>query len=87
MALKTSDEIADTFPSEWKKANIAPVFKKGDKQLFKKIVQFPITGKTFEGLLYNQMFEIFIRTAFNFSETVLFETRRFLNKTTFCYHS
>ena len=62
MALKTSDEIADTFPSEWKKANIAPVFKKGDKQLFKKIVQFPITGKTFEGLLYNQMFEIFIRT-------------------------
>ena len=52
------------FSSEWKKANVAPVFKKGDKQLLKNyrpIPLLPITGKTFERLLYNQMFEFFIK--------------------------
>ena len=40
------------------------VFKKGNKQLLKNyppISLFPITGKVFERLLYNQMFELFIR--------------------------
>ena len=39
------------FPSEWKKANVVPVFKKGDKQLVKNycpISLLPITGKIFE---------------------------------------
>ena len=52
------------FLSEWKKANVVPIFKKGDKQLVKKYRPFsllPITDKIFERLLYNQMFEIFIR--------------------------
>ena len=52
------------FPSEWKKANVAPVFKKGDKQFVKNyrpISLLPITGKIFERLLYTQMFEFFIR--------------------------
>ena len=52
------------FPSEWKKANVVPVFKKGDKQLVKNyrpISLLPITGKIFERLLYNQTFEFFIR--------------------------
>ena len=52
------------FPSDWKKANVALVFKKGDKQLLKNyrpISLLPITGKNFERLLYNQMFEFFIR--------------------------
>ena len=52
------------FPSEWKKANVVPVFKKGDKQLVKNyrpISLLPITGKIFGRLLYNQMFEFFIR--------------------------
>ena len=52
------------FLSEWKKANVAPVFKKGNKQLVKNcrpISLFPITGKILERLLYNQMFEFFIR--------------------------
>ena len=52
------------FPSEWKKANVVPVFKKGDKQLVKNyrpISLLPNTGKIFERLLYNQMFEFFIR--------------------------
>ena len=52
------------FPSEWKKAYVVPVFKKGDKQLVKNyrpISLLPITGKIFERLLYNQIFEFFIR--------------------------
>ena len=52
------------FPSEWKKVNVAPVFKKGDKQLvnnYRPISLFPITDKIFEKLLYNQIFEFFIR--------------------------
>ena len=52
------------FPSDWKKANVVPVFKKGDKQLLKNyrpISLLPIIGKIFERLLYNQMFEFFIR--------------------------
>ena len=52
------------FLSEWKKANVVPVFKKGDKQLVKNyrpISLLPITGKIFERLLYNQMFGFFMR--------------------------
>ena len=52
------------FPSEWKKANVIPVFKKSDKQLvknYRRISLLPVTGKIFERLLYNQMFEFFIR--------------------------
>ena len=51
------------FPSEWKKANVVPVFKKGDKKSVKNYcpISLPITGKIFERLLYNQMFEFFIR--------------------------
>ena len=55
---------AGQFLSEWKKANVVPVFKKGDKQLVKShcpISLLPITGKIFERLLYNQMFDFFIR--------------------------
>ena len=50
--------------SDWKKANVVPVFKKGDKQLLKHYRQvslLPITDKIFERLLYNQMFDFFIR--------------------------
>ena len=52
------------FPSEWKKANVVPVFKKGDKQLVKNyypISLLSITGNISEKLLYNQMFDFFIR--------------------------
>ena len=51
------------FPFDWNKANVVPVFKKGAKQLLKNhcpISLLPITGKIFERLLYNQMFEFFI---------------------------
>ena len=51
-------------PSNWRKANVVPVFKKSDKQLVKNhspISLLSIIDKIFEWLLYNQMFEFFIR--------------------------
>ena len=53
---------SDKFPSEWKKANVVPIHKKGDKQILKNyrpISLLPITGKIFERLLYDRMFEFF----------------------------
>ena len=51
------------FPTKWKKADVAPVRKKSDKQIFKKnyrpVSLLPICGKIFERLLYNR-FEHFI---------------------------
>ena len=50
------------FPSEWKKANVVPVHKKGDKQILKNcrpISLLPITGKILEKLLSDRMFEFF----------------------------
>ena len=50
------------FPSEWKKANVVPIHKKGDTQILKNyrpISLLPITGKILEGLLYDTMFEFF----------------------------
>ena len=51
------------FPAEWKKANVIPVHKKGDKQTIKNyrpISLLPICGKIFERLLFNEMFKFFI---------------------------
>ena len=51
------------FPNEWKKANVVPVHKKGDKQILKNyrpISLLSIAGKIFERLLYDMMFEFFI---------------------------
>ena len=50
------------FPSEWKKANVAPTFKIGDKQCIKNhhpVSLLPVCGKVFESLLYNNMFSFF----------------------------
>ena len=51
------------FPSEWKKANAAPVHKKGNKQTlenYRPVSPLPICGKIFECLIYNTLFEFFI---------------------------
>ena len=48
------------------KANVVPVFKKGDKKLLdndRPISLFSITGNIFERLLYHQMFDFFIRNS------------------------
>ena len=48
--------------SVWKKSNIVPTFKKGDKQCIKNyrpVSLLPVCGKVFERLLYNNMFSFF----------------------------
>ena len=50
------------FPLEWKKANVVPIHKKGDKQTIKKyrpVSLLAICGKIFEPLLYDTMFNFF----------------------------
>ena len=57
------------FPSEWKKSNVIPTFKKGDKQYIKNyrpVSLLPVCGKVFERLLYNNMFSFF----FFFQKTI-----------------
>ena len=51
------------FPSEWKKGNIVPIHKKGDKQTLKNYRPtslFPICEKILERLIFNEMFKFFI---------------------------
>ena len=50
------------FPNEWKKAKVVQVHKKGDNQIlrnYQPILLLPNTGKIFERLLYDRMFEFF----------------------------
>ena len=52
------------FPLEWKKANVVPAHKKEDKQILENyhpISLLPITGKIFERILYNNIFEFFTK--------------------------
>ena len=47
------------FPSEWKKGNIVPIHKKGDKQIlqnYRPVSLLPICGKILERLMFNEMF-------------------------------
>ena len=51
------------FPSEWKKGNIVPIYKKGDKQVLKNyrpVSLLPICGKVFERLFFNEMFSFLL---------------------------
>ena len=48
------------FPNTWKKANIIPIYKKGNKQLIKNyrpVSLLPICSKIFERLIYNSVFQ------------------------------
>ena len=50
------------FPHEWKKANVVPVHKKGNKQSLKNyrpISLLPICSKIFERLIYNEIILFF----------------------------
>ena len=52
-----------TFPLEWKKGNIVPIFKKGDKQIYKNyrpVSLLPIFRKILEKLIFEEMFPFFI---------------------------
>ena len=51
------------FSLEWKKDNIAPIHKKGDKQIvinYCPVSLLPICGKIFEWLLYDEMLKFFV---------------------------
>ena len=46
----------NTFPNLWKKANVVPIHKKGEKDLIKNyrpVSLLPIFGKTFQRLIFN----------------------------------
>ena len=49
----------ESFPKEWKKANIIPVHKKGDKQLitnYRPVSLLLICGNVFEKIIFNSLF-------------------------------
>ena len=55
--------ISGSFPSDWKKVNIDPIHKKGDKQTLKNyrpVSLLPICDKIFERLIFNEMFRFFL---------------------------
>ena len=51
------------FPDDWKKGNIVPIFKKGDKQnikIYRPISLLPICSKIFERIIYDNMLKYFL---------------------------
>ena len=55
--------ISASFPFDWKKASIAPIHKKGNKQTLKNyrpVYLLPICGKIFERLIFYEMFRFFL---------------------------
>ena len=51
------------FPDDWKKGNIAPIFKKGDKQnieSYPPVSLLPICSKIFERIIYDNMLKYFL---------------------------
>ena len=53
------------FPSDWKKAHVVPIHKKGDKQClenYRPISLLPICSEIFERLIYNELFTLLIIT-------------------------
>ena len=48
-----------TFPGIWKKSNIVPVHKKGDKQVnnYRPVSLLPVCGKILERLVFTSIFD------------------------------
>ena len=49
------------FPDNWKKSNICPIHKKGDKQIvnnYRPVSLLPICGKIFERLIFNSLYQL-----------------------------
>ena len=60
------------FPSEWKKGNVVPIYKKDDKQNVNNycpVSLLPICGKMFERLIYNIMYDLIISFITSFLQT------------------
>ena len=50
------------FPTDWKKANIVPIYKKGDKSIVKNyrpVSLLPILSKIFERCIYDTLYSYF----------------------------
>ena len=55
--------ITGTYHIDWKKSNIVPVHKKGDKQnikIYRPVLLLLIRGKVFESILFYKMFILFL---------------------------
>ena len=57
--------VSSSFPCDWKKANIIPIHKRGDKQTLKNyrpVSLLPICGKIFifERLIFNEILRFFL---------------------------
>ena len=53
-------KLKNTFPNLWRKANVVPIHKKGEKDLIKNyrpVSLLPILGKIFERLIFNSLFK------------------------------
>ena len=64
------------FPSESKKGNIVPCYKKGDKQnikYYRPVSLLPICGKLFERLIFNEMFSFFLSNKKIFKNKIALE--------------
>ena len=51
------------FPSQWKKGNVVPVFKKGDKSItknYRPVSLLPVFGKLFEKCIYDALYSYFV---------------------------
>ena len=53
-------KLRKTFPNLWKKANVVPIHKKGEKDLIESyhpVSLLPIFGKISERLIFNSLFK------------------------------
>ena len=61
------------FPDQWKKANVTPIHKKGNKNditNYRPISVLPLCGKIFEKLIYNAVYNFFLENnIFNINQS------------------
>ena len=61
------------FPDNWKKSNICPIHKKGDKQVvnnYRPMSLLPICGKIFARLIFNSLYQFLEEHNFQFISLV-----------------
>ena len=71
-----SSAINECFPNESKKANIIPVHKKGVKQItenYQTVSLLPICCKIFEKIIFNSLFEGYLRYKTIFCDKVVLD--------------